>query len=420
MKINLESLYLIRKTDIAFCFFCIGILWAFWSSLMPWFMWNTIKFNTIISCFFIIIAIYISIYFTTNNIFNRDKFALPSLLAVLTLLLMRIVNLNNVIGLVEAILIAFIIFTLLKLDLSYLKKLSKVICISMGGFLSISIAGFLLYLLGFPLPSSPILNEDLQYSYQNYYIFMIDDRLFFAIIPRFNSVFLEPGHLGTATVFLLMTQIGQWKKWYNIVLIITTLITFSLAAYVLFVMVMFSSAWIQHKKVFLKVISIILLIFITSIGAFFYNQGDNLLFSLIIERLEITEDGDIAGNNRVTVEFDSVYDDYVKSSDILIGRDYNIEDFGFGNSGYKVFIYDYGVICMFFVGLFYLSFFSTGNNRRAIICVLLISFAAFLVRGRPFEFYCIIPLYASSLLKTEIPENKENLTAEELPDYREK
>ncbi len=399
MKINLEPLYLIRKTDIAFAFFCLGILWAFWSSLMPWFMWDTIRFNTIISCFFIIIAIYISFYFTTNNIFNRDKFALPSILAVLTLLLMRIVNQNNAIGLVEALLVAFIIFALLKLDLSYLQKLSKVISISMGGFLSVSIVGFLFYLLGFPLPSTPISNDDLLYSFQNYYIFMIDDRLFFAIIPRFNSVFLEPGHLGTATVFLLMTQIGQWKKWYNIVLIITTLITFSLAAYVLFVMVMFSSAWIQHKKVILKVISIILLVIVTGIGAFFYNQGDNMLFSLIIERLEMTEDGDFAGNNRVTMEFDSVYDDYLESSDILIGRDYNLEDFGFGNSGYKVFIYDYGVICLVLVGLFYLSFLSTGSNRRAIICVLLISFAAFLVRGRPFEFYYIIPLYASSLLE---------------------
>ncbi len=396
MKISLEPLYLIRKTDISFAFFCIGIIWAFWSSLMPWFMWNTLRFNSIIPCFLTIIAFYVSYYFAPINIFNNDRYALPSILALLTIVLMRIVNLNNIIGIIEALLIAFTIFSLLKLNLVYLQKLIKILCIIMGGFLTISIAGFVLYLLGFPLPSSPISNEDLLYSYQNYYIFLIDDRAFLAFIPRFHSVFLEPGHLGTATTFLLLTQIGKWNKWYNIVLIISTLITFSLAAYVLFIMVLFASAWIQRKKVFMKIIGIFFLIIITVIGAFLYEQGDNMLFSLIVERLEVTEDGDIAGNNRVTVEFDSVYDDYLKSSDILVGREYNIEEFGFGNSGYKVFLYDYGIICLFLTFLFYLSMVTLGNNRRAIISTLVISFAAFLVRSAPFTFYYLIPIYASS------------------------
>jgi len=146
----------------------------------------------------------------------------------------------------------------------------------------------------------------------------------------------------------------------------------------------------------MKIIGIFFLIIITVIGAFLYEQGDNMLFSLIVERLEVTEDGDIAGNNRVTVEFDSVYDDYLKSSDILVGREYNIEEFGFGNSGYKVFLYDYGIICLFLTFLFYLSMVTLGNNRRAIISTLVISFAAFLVRSAPFTFYYLIPIYASS------------------------
>ncbi len=406
MKINLEPLYLIRKTDISFAFFCIGIIWAFWSSLMPWFMWNTLRFNSVIPCFFTLIAFYVSYYFAPINIFNNDRVALPSILALLTLVLMRIVNQNNIIGIVEALLIAFTIFSLLKLNHIYLQKLIKILCVLMGGFLTISITGFVLYLIGFPLPSSPISNEDLQYSFQNYYIFLIDDRAFFAFIPRFHSVFLEPGHLGTATTFLLLTQIGKWNKWYNIVLIISTLITFSLAAYVLFTMVLFASAWIQRKKVFMKVFGIFFLLTISVIGAFLYEQGDNMLFSLIVERLEVTEDGDIAGNNGVTVEFDSVYDDYLKSSDIFVGREYNIEDFGFGNSGYKVFLYDYGIICLFLTFLFYLSMATLGNNGRAIISTLVISFAAFLVRSAPFTFYYLIPIYASLFYWLDVETNK--------------
>lgn len=407
MQINLENIFLIQKKNLAFGFFCAGILWAYWGSLMPWFMWGTVKFNAIIPSFFIIISFYISYYFTSENIFDREHYESSALLALIALVLMRIVNLNNIIGFAEATLTAFIIFTLLKLNTDYLQKLTKVICISMGGFLILSVGSFILYLLGFPLPSSPIANEELLYSYQNYYLFLVDDRAFFAFIPRFHSVFLEPGHLGTATAFLLLTQIGQWKKWYNIVLIITTMITFSLAAYVLFILVMFASAWIQHKKVIMKVLGIFILITGVGIGAFFYQQGDNMLFTLIIERMEMTEDGDIEGNNRVTEDFDAIYDDFVKSPDILVGREYKIEDFGFGNSGYKVFLYDYGIICLLCVFLFYLITAVNGNNRRAFISALLIGCAAFMVRSTPFSFYFLLPLYSTSYILESKTQNDE-------------
>lgn len=407
MQMTIGNIFLIQKKNLAFGFFCAGILWAYWGSLMPWFMWGTVKFNAIIPSFLIIISLYISYYFTSETIFDRKNYESSALLALIALVLMRIVNLNNIIGFTEAVFTAFIIFTLLKLNTSYLQKLIKIVCISMGGFLCLSVGGFFLYLFGFPLPSSSIANEELLYSFQNYYIFLIDDRTFLAFIPRFHSVFLEPGHLGTATAFLLLTQIGQWKKWYNIVMIVTTLITFSLAAYMLFIFVLFASAWIQHKRVFMKLFGIIVLIVGVGIGAFFYEQGDNMLFTLIIERLEITEDGDIAGNNRVTDDFDAIYDDYLQSIDILYGREYKIEDFGFGNSGYKVFLYDYGIICLFLVFLFYIVTAINGNNPRAILCTLLIGCAAFLVRSTPFSFYFLLPLYSTPYLLGDYHQNDE-------------
>ena len=366
MQMTIGNIFLIQKKNLAFGFFCAGILWAYWGSLMPWFMWGTVKFNAIIPSFLIIISLYISYYFTSETIFDRKNYESSALLALIALVLMRIVNLNNIIGFTEAVFTAFIIFTLLKLNTSYLQKLIKIVCISMGGFLCLSVGGFFLYLFGFPLPSSSIANEELLYSFQNYYIFLIDDRAFLAFIPRFHSVFLEPGHLGTATAFLLLTQIGQWKKWYNIVMIVTTLITFSLAAYMLFIFVLFASAWIQHKRVFMKVFGIIVLIVGVGIGAFFYEQGDNMLFTLIIERLEITEDGDI-----------------------------------------KVFLYDYGIICLFLVFLFYIVTAINGNNPRAILCTLLIGCAAFLVRSTPFSFYFLLPLYSTPYLLGDYHQNDE-------------
>lgn len=393
-----DDIFLIKKSTLAFGFLCTGILWAYWGALMPWFMWPTLKVNAIIACFFIILAFYVSFYFSEENIFNRTDYALPTSLTLFTLLLIRLINLNNVIGYMEAFLTAFIFFSIFKLDTNYLRRLVNIICISMGALLLISIPAFILYLIGFPLPSSSIAFEDMLYSYQNYYLFLIDDRVLFEIVPRFHSVFLEPGHLGTATTFLLLTQIGQWKKWYNIILIVATLITFSLAAYVLFIMVLFASAWVQHKQVIVKILGLFIFLIVVGISAFFYKQGDNVLFMRIVERLEMN-DGKLSGDNRVTGEFEAVYEDFTKSNDIWTGREYKAEDFGFGNSGYRVFFYDNGLICIFFVILFYLSTVINCHDRRAAIAMLVIAAAAFWVRANPFSFYYFLPLYAVPFLR---------------------
>lgn len=401
MAMKTRDIFLIEKSAIAFWLFVIGILWAYFGSLNPWFMWGVIKFNSIIPTIFILLSMYVSSYFLGKGIFDREESSIPAFLALLSLVLMRIVNGNNAIGITEAILTAFIIFSVLRLNNDYLERLMRIICIIMGGFMCVSVAGFLLFLFGFPLPSSSIMNEELHYSFQNYYIFLIDDRAFFALFPRFHSVFLEPGHLGTATAFLLFTQIGHWKKWYNIMLFVTTFLTFSLAAYVLLIMVLFAAAWIQHKQFFLKILAIIFLIISVGVGAFLYDQGDNMLFTMIVERLEMTEDGSIAGDNRVTEDFEAVYDDYVQSSDIWFGREYSIEDFGFGNAGYRVFLYDYGLICLVLVLLFYISSVMFSPDKRAVISVLVIAIAAFMVRATPFSFYFLLPLYALPYIRPE-------------------
>ncbi len=393
MRITIDNIFIIKKSTLAFGFLCIGILWAYWSSLMPWFMWSLIRVNNIIPCFFVILSLYVSFYFCSDNIFSRTDYGVPAIIVTFTLLFMRLVNGNNVFGFFDAIFIAITIFALLKLNRDYLRRLVNVICLSMGIFLSISVFTYILYLVGFSLPSSPISNDELLYSFQNYYFFLVDDRFFMAFIPRFHSVFLEPGHLGTATAFLLLVQIGRWHKWYNIVFIITTIITFSLAAYILFIMVMFASAWIQHKQVFLKVLSIIILLTGVGIGSFFYEQGDNMLYTLIIQRMEM-EDGKMSGDNRVTGEFEAVFNDYIQSEDILFGREYNLDEFGFGNSGYRVFIYDYGIICLLLVILFYLTAVLNCKDQRTVISVLLIGTAAFWVRATPFTLYYLIPIYA--------------------------
>lgn len=392
MEFNISKIYLIERKNLIFCIFCTGIVIAYWGSLLPWFMWPFAKLYVPFACLLLGTAWFLSTTQPEEYFFNREDTAIPLIAAILLYLYQRLVNDGNIIGCTEALLNVFVVFMLMKIDIGYLQRTATVLCKVLGTFLVISMGAFLLYIFGFPLPSSSIINEELMYSYTNFYFFLIDDRMFLMFLPRFQSVFLEPGHLGTAAAFLLMLQIGHWKRWYNIVLIIASLLTFSLAAYVLLVLIAFLGAWIVHKEIFAKLAITIVVLGTVLIGSLFYNEGDNLVNNLIIDRLAI-EDGKLVGDNRVTDKFGAAYDDFVKTSDVWFGRDYTLDDFGFGNAGYRVFIYDNGLIGLLLVLMFYYTATVFSPNRRARIAMLLIGSAAFWVRATPITYYFLMPLY---------------------------
>ena len=256
---------------------------------------------------------------------------------------------------------------------------------------------FILYLMGFSLPSQHI--EFNQYSYSNFFFFMILDGLETGIfIPRFHSVFLEPGHMGSATCLLLMTQMGKWKRWWNVVLLIASIISFSLAAYALLVALMFLNLWVQRKQIIKKVLLSITCIAAIVTMATFYNNGDNMVNALILARLEIDEStGQIVGNNRVSKDFEKEFEEYIQTSDAFFGRDMEKFPKGSGNSGYRVFIYQNGIVGLLLVVLFYGFSFRTYRDYRHLISVIIISLLIFWIRGYPLWYSNFIPLLATAL-----------------------
>lgn len=405
IKISTD-IFLIKKINIARALFYIGILLAYWGSLLPWFLWKLDGIYSIPSAMLIFLSMLLSRTLKTP-IFTRRDFQ-ASILSYLALtVMMRIVNMNNINSYIGLCFNAVIFFSIFLLSLEEQKRLMKFLCITMASLLVVSIFFFVLYILGFNLPNSPIANEALEYSYTNYYFFMIDDRSFFILLPRFNSVFLEPGHLGTASVLLLATQIGLWKKWYNIVLIVTIIMTFSLAAFVLFLLLMFLQVWIRRKSILPKIVFLLCFIAIVTVGSILYNDGDNLMNTLIIERLEV-DDGKLAGDNRVTDKFETEFNDFIKSDDILLGRDYDWRDFGWGNAGYRVFIYDNGLIILFMLIVFYICMILPSTEKRAITAMFIIGIASFWVRATPLSIYYFIPMYAFAYIGNNISEEKEH------------
>lgn len=386
------DLFTLQKKNIARMFFYLGILISYWGALMPWFIWKIENVFFVLSAMLIVMSMLISRNIS-EPLFTRKDFQAPILAYLALTVMMRLVNGNNINSYISLVFYSAIFLSLFTISVDELKRLMKFICVVMGSLLTVSIFYFVLYILGFSLPSTPIAHEVLMYSYTNFYFFLIDDRTFYVLIPRFQSVFMEPGHLGTASVFLLLTQLGKWKKWYNVVLLIATIMTFSLAAFVLLAMVLFINAWLKHQRILPKILLIISFLGITTVGAIFYNDGDNMLNSLIIERL-VVDDGKLAGDNRVTDTFEAAFDDYMKSDDILFGRDFELAEFGWGNAGYRVYIYDYGLIVLLLTIIFYISAVYGSKDRRAIISMFFIGVASFWVRATPLSFYYFIPLYA--------------------------
>uniref|UniRef100_UPI003FEEF9E5 hypothetical protein n=1 Tax=Prevotella sp. TaxID=59823 RepID=UPI003FEEF9E5 len=339
---------------------------------------------------------------TKDNWFTNDHFLAPVMGYVAISTYMLVINETNINGYIVNVFHTAIFYSIFRLKTEKMEALMTFLCKTMGWILLFSTPAFLLYLVGFPFVGvDAVYGEDL-YSFTNYFLFMIDDRSLWAFFPRFSSVFLEPGHLGTAAALLLSTQFGKWKKWYNIVLLVALLLTFSLAAYVIYVVVIFLKLWVQGKQFIGKLVMVVTFIAAIVTGSFFYNNGENLLHDLILIRLEV-EDGELAGNNRVTEDFDTDFEKLCESSAIIFGK--KRENPEFGNSGYKVFMYENGIIGTVLMLIFYIASLGKIRNRRATASAFFLALLGFIVRGYPLWYSNYLPYYGLSHDDPAIPDD---------------
>lgn len=391
---KLDRLFIIEKSDIAFTLLYLGILIAYLGSMQPWFMWKVSHYYSLIAAMPIILGWLLS-RTLKKQLFTRLDYKYPLIAYCVIALYMAIVNQGNMNGFIVIAFNAINFLAIFSLDIKLLSKLMKWLCITIAIMMLLSIPCYIMYLMGFSLPYKSVENEDLMYSFYNYYFFLLDNRFTAeTILPRFHSVFLEPGHLGSACVFLLLTQISQWKKWYNIVLFITTLMTFSLAAYLLLVVMYFIALWLRGKNVWIHLVVIGTMLTIGAIFAYNYNKGNNLVNMFILERLEIDKDGKFVGDNRVTDEFDNEFESFISSNDIIFGRKYENAKFGWGNSGYRVFIYDFGLMFVILLLIFYLICSMGCMNIKVKLAMFAFGIVTFWARSTLLDYFDFLPLYA--------------------------
>lgn len=389
-KEHFSHLLAFQYHDVAKWSLYIGILICYVCSLYPWFTWSISSIFFVIALPLFLLALALNRKMRHPLLRRTETFASTAIYIAISFS-MSLLGHCSFFGALAMLLQVPIFYAILRLDREELMRLSDFLCKAMAYMMCVSIPFFVYYLAGGSLPHQFAHNEKLLYTFDNYYFFMINDSTE-RIIPRFHAFFLEPGHLGTACTFLLLTQIGKWKRWYNIVLTFTSLITLSLAAYVLMIMAFFLAVWIRKRAVVGK-----LLISIAFVGAFFvaaqnYNHGVNVINMLIVERLSIGDDGKMEGDNRVKDEFRKEFDRYIESGEILTGGPKPMEKFGWGNAGYRVFVYSYGMISTLLVILFAFSI-TAGAHTRPKWGMLIIAAATFWERANPFHYFFFVPLF---------------------------
>lgn len=394
-KIDLSKLYFIEKQKISEVCLYIGMLILYFGSLHPWFLWPLKELYPIPAVCLLFVS-YLLANSAQSGMYCRNGY-LKGLMCYIVLSFYIIINGGqNVNAYIINCFSVFSVFILFKTELKTLDRVMTFIAKVFALLLLVSMFFFVAYLVGVGLPYRDTVFGDNLYSFSNYYFFMVDDRSLLAIIPRFQSVFLEPGHLGSAASVLLMTQIGRWKRWWNVTLMVACVISFSLAAYAIIIALSFLNLWVQRKNLIGKFLVVTALMGGVAASATFYNGGDNLINNLILARLEIDEKtGDIVGNNRVDVNFEKEFDKFIATSDAIFGRDMDKIAAGSGNSGYRVFIYKHGLVGMCLVILFYGFMFTDYRDIRHLLMCICISLLIFWIRGYPLWYSNFIPIFAA-------------------------
>jgi hypothetical protein len=404
---------LFSRESVGYGLMFFGVLISMFATIGVWLFWPIQN----IFAFVAIIPIAMSWVISKNtgdSLYELNSSRYAPLIFFAFQIYSVIINGNNINYLVGGLLSSLIILAVFSLKPEIRTRLARNMSMLMGCILIVSIPTWLLFVMGFPLSNVSVEPPNGLYTFDNYFFFLNGNDEF-TIMPRFQSIFLEPGHVGTMCVLLLFTQVGSWRKWYNLLMIVALLLSFSLAAYVLFVIVIFASMWMKGQRIILKLLAVGALLVGVGVGSYFYNGGDNMVNQLILARLEMDDSGRLAGDNRVTPQFEGQYDDFIKSDDIFFGRDYDIEKVGFGNSGYRVFIYNQGLVGVLFMIIFYALMPACSRWKRSVITMWIMTIAIFWERATPDILYNIIPLFIASCWE---PADKE--PGKDLPEKTER
>lgn len=256
-------------------------------------------------------------------------------------------------------------------------------------FISVSLAIILvpgiilwimIHMLDFPFIGVPVQMGDIDnnnYYFYNYFVLL--DRIVVES-TRFQSIFLEPGYLGTMIAFLLYALKYQWHSWYIWILLLGLVLSQSLAGYITFVVgyLLYKSQSGKSIKTF-----IVPLTFIISfiVGMQIYNDGDNFFNTNIVQRLINVDSGKYIFSESIrNDEFANIeFKHSLQSGTFILG---DSDKLNISGAGYKIFLIQKGLVAAILYFLVYIiitkySYDNKYGNHFVILVVLTFLQAAY-------------------------------------------
>ena len=213
------------------------------------FVTHKISKSDLVSCFFCLVMYSVLDLFHLENITSLFSYALRHVFLVCFVLLLKDTEKKRLV----------LLFT-------------RIFVIIVG----ISLISFILYLLGVELPYETIRYDgNTNYSDFKCYPFLLIENEPGTIV-RFQSVFLEPGHLGMISALLLYINGYSLKQPRVFVLLLSIFASLSLAAYVLLVIGAILYYIMNSKRVLKRVVlSFAYLLLIVVVGVSYYIYDPN-------------------------------------------------------------------------------------------------------------------------------------------------
>lgn len=190
---------------------------------------------------------------------------------------------------------------------------------TLAWLLAVSVAFYLLWLVGVNFPSSSLDSGDWKgdsgyIEYINYFLFVQDQN---SIIPRFYSVFDEPGVLGTLASIILCGLRFDFRKPVTWIIFCAGLLTASVAFFLISFL-----GWLIFRKINFSKFGF-LIVTLSTIGVFWnfqigiFDVDDASLFEYILYRLFNLSQGVI--DYRSSYNLDRVFEDYIFSMESIFG-----------------------------------------------------------------------------------------------------
>lgn len=303
-----------------------------------WFYLDRI-WTPVLSCICIVF-----LYLSTERRYNYRIFS-ASLTGILVFYVYKLLRFPGIGVLIEPLILIAVFF----LSEEKKKETLRFLTVSFSIITLFSIVAWILYLFG-------IINISNEFEYNGYQfgsnaLFLVNLDIGMGIIPRFQGLLLEPGHLGMICSLLLYANNYKRKDIFNIILFIGIVLTMSLAAYILFiigyVLYNMSDSGKGSKITILVFLTIIVYVIFT-----LFQHTDSMLYYILFDKVADSENG-ILNGNRYGADFLQYYNNQLSNPFVAmfgLGDAFDSERFP-GNSGYKV-----GIISMGWVGILILLF----------------------------------------------------------------